>query len=227
MFDEEIGPIQVERAKYVDAEGYLNEFWIAYWFDQSLFDAWQKRSAVCRWFAEDSRVDETSGYWMETFSMSLGDFETIFGTSNPAGVSCAAARMTENDRTHGYWGSMRDRIPNSASDPFTSPLGNKLRRVEDRDTFGKRWRITPPSNLCYIRSGQDYSHCGPEQRQTYLDQIAPVLKEGMDFLRDNGEETSCCSLRFAEVVGPGDTGTEQTFGLGYFLSIGNLEDWWD
>jgi len=120
---------------------------------------------------------------------------------------------------------MRDRIPNSLKDAFVSPLGNKLQRSAPRDTFGKRWRVKAPTNLCYIRSGQDHSYCGAEQRQTYVDEIAPVLKSGMDFLRDNPEETGCCSLRFAEIVGPNGAKTEQTFGLGYFLSLGNLEDW--
>ena len=162
---------------------------------------------------------------MEMFSIAIDDFETIFGTPNPAGVACAATGMCPNDRTHGYWGSMRDRIPNSRHDSFVSSLGNKLSRASPRETFGKRWRIRAPANLCYIRSGQDYSYCGPEQRKSYIEEMAPVLKEGMDFLRDNPEETGCCSLRFATIVGPKDDPTEETFGLGYFLSLGNLEDW--
>ena len=165
------------------------------------------------------------GYWIETFSIARADFETIFGTNNPAGVACKATGMVHNDRSHGYWGSMRDRIPNSATDPFISPLGNRLGQKPPRETFGKHLRVNPPTNLCYIRSGQDYSHCGEEQKKFYVNEVAPVLKEGMDFLRDNPSETGCCSLRFAAVVGMDGRPTERTFGLGYFLSLGNLEDW--
>jgi hypothetical protein len=225
LLDEENGPTQVDCAEYVDGFGYKNRFWIAYWTDAEKFDAWRRDSAIRRWLADPARLIERPGYWLETFSIARDDFESIFGTANPAGVSCAAAQMIPNDRTHGYWGSMRDRIPNSSNDAFVSPLGNKLQRSAARNTFGKRWRVKAPTNLCYIRSGQDYAHCGPEQRKTYVDEIAPVLKSGMDFLRDNPEETGCCSLRFAEVVGSNGAKTEQTFGLGYFLSIGNLEDW--
>jgi hypothetical protein len=225
LFDEDNGPIQVECARYVDASGCTNRFWIAYWLDVDKFGAWRHDSAMRRWLSAPERLTENAGCWFETFSIARDDFETIFGTSNPSGVSCAGARMTENDRTHGYWGSMRDRIPNSLTDSFVSPMGNRLKRAAPRETFGKRWRIKAPKNLCYIRSGQDYSHCGAEQRKTYVEEIAPVLKDGMDYLRDNPEETGCCLLRFAELVGSGSAATEQTFGLGYFLSLGNLEDW--
>lgn len=82
-----------------------------------------------------------------------------------------------------------------------------------------------PPSLCYIRSGQDFSQCGPDQRRTYLEDIQPVLKNGMDFLRDNPEETGCCTLRFSNLVDQSKPENERTFGLGIFLSLGDLEDW--
>lgn len=225
LFDADNGPVQVERGRYIDSANYENQFWIAYWLDAGKFHAWKQDSAMRQWFSARDRLMEKAGYWLEAFSLVRGDFETIFGTSNPAGVACAGARMIENDRTHGYWGAMRDRLPNSRTDSFVSPMGNRLKRSSERETAGKRWRIKAPKNLCYIRSGQDYSNCGAEQRKTYLEEMAPILRIGMDYLRDNPEESGCCSMRFAEAVGSDNSATEQTFGLGYFLSLGNLEDW--
>jgi hypothetical protein len=224
LFGTANGPVLVERATFVDGLSYANEFWIAYWTDAAQFEHWNRDSDMRRWLADPIRLTEGPGYWMETLSIAIEDFETIFGTENPAGVACAA-EMVPNDRTHGYWGSMRDRIPSSTSDSFVSPLGNRLVRSPPRETFDKRLRVKAPKNLCYIRSGQDYSKCGIEQRKTYLEEIAPVLKDGMDYLRDNSEEAGCCSWRFATNIGPDGSRAERTFGLGLFLSMGNLEDW--
>ena len=165
---------------------YKNRFWIAYWTDAKKFDAWRRDGAMRRWLADPARLSGRPGYWLETFSIARADFETIFGTENPAGVSCAAARIVPNDRTHGYWGSMRDRIPNSLNDMFGKPIRLQIATQHSTQHLWQAVAGPAPSNLCYIRSGQDYAHCGPEQRQTYVDEITPpVLKSGMDFLRDN------------------------------------------
>jgi len=41
-------------------------------------------------------------------------------------------------------------------------------------------------NLCLIRSGQDWSDTETSERKLYLEDVEPVLREGMDFLRDEG-----------------------------------------
>jgi len=65
----------------------------------------------------------------------------------------------------------------------------------------------------------------PRLKERFRKEIAPVLKDGMDYLRDNSEEAGCCSWRFATNIGPDGSRAERTFGLGLFLSMGNLEDW--
>src|SRR6202521_3490638 len=90
LLDEENGPTQVDRAEYVDGSDYKNRFWIAYWTDAEKFDAWRHDSAMRRWLAGPERLLEAAGYWLETFSNSCGDFETVFRTENPPGGSCAA-----------------------------------------------------------------------------------------------------------------------------------------
>lgn len=51
-------------------------------------------------------------------------------------------------------------------------------------------------NITLIRSGQDRVDTGPEERELHLSEIEPVLREGMDFLRDHGAEVGWYSNRY-------------------------------
>ena len=50
---------------------------------------------------------------------------------------------------------------------------------------GDRLRVVAHDNLCLIRSGQDWSDIEPE-RKMYLDDVEPVLREGMEFPARSG-----------------------------------------
>ena len=54
--------------------------------------SWRQDSKLRRWFLDPARLTKRVGYWIETFSIARADFETIFGTNNPAGVACKATR---------------------------------------------------------------------------------------------------------------------------------------
>jgi heme-containing dehydratase-like protein len=79
---------------------------------------------------------------------------------------------------------MRDRIPLSQTDE----MGPGGRPALKRD--GSRLRIVPHDNLCLIRSGQNWSETDAPERKLYLEEVEPVLREGMDFLRDDGLRTA-------------------------------------
>ena len=52
--------------------------------------------------------------------------------------------------------------------------------------------------------------------------MQPVLKAGMAFLRDRGDEVNCYSCRYMTQI---DEPTENTFGLAFFKTLGDLEGW--
>jgi aldoxime dehydratase len=86
--------------------------------------------------------------------------------------------------------------------------------------------VKAPDNLCFIRTPQYWSDCQGEKRTTYLDTVAPVLAEGVRFLRDAPLESGCCAGRFLrecdlKTGGPID----KTCMAAYFLSLGHLERW--
>lgn len=219
------GPENVEMAQFVDAAGVPSRLHLAYWTDAARFRRWAASADVERWWADEARLAEGFGYWRETYVLPGERLETIWSSPAPheTGVR-PLAEVTGPVLNHGYWGSMRDRLPASAGDRLESPLGDTFvpRR---QDTRGRRIRIAPPLNLCVIRSGQDWSRCVGEERTTYVQEVMPVLAEGMRFLMDSPGETGCISCRFTTELDASDRPTDRTFALAHFLTLGHLEAW--
>ena len=56
------------------------------------------------------------------------------------------------------------------------------------------------SNLCLIRSGQDWGDTEADERRMYLRDVEPVLRAGMDFLRDEGRGSAASPTATCTVV---------------------------
>jgi aldoxime dehydratase len=100
-----------------------------------------------------------------------------------------------------------------------APVGDP--RIE-RD--GGRVRVVPASGICLIRSGQDWTDTDGDERRMYLDDVEPVLRAGMDFLRDEGTAVGCYANRYLTVVEDGQE-TDRTFGMSWWKSLAALERW--
>ena len=77
---------------------------------------------------------------------------------------------------------------------------------------GDRLRVKPHDNQCLIRSGQDLErHRYCRNAKMYLDDVEPVLRAGMDFLRDEGQSIGCFANRYMTVLdGDGSRPTRAT-----------------
>jgi aldoxime dehydratase len=120
---------------------------------------------------------------------------------------------------HAYWGGMRDRIPLSQTDQMAP--GGRPRLVRD----GARLRVVGHDNVCLIRSGQDWSDTDDTERKLYLEEVEPVLREGMDFLRDEGLNIGCYANRYMHVLGGDGLSTEKSYGQSWWHSLAALERW--
>ena len=81
---------------------------------------------------------------------------------------------------HAYWGGARDRIPASQTDAM-EPRASRRSCATARCCACCR-----TSNLCLIRSGQDWGDTEADERACICEDVEPVLRAGMDFLRDDG-----------------------------------------
>ena len=217
-------PFAVERGACIDQSGTANHIYICYW-RQSTYEQWWGLEANSGWWRSEQRLADGAGFWREVITMPFDRFETLHSTESPHGVGVSADAMDGPILEHGYAGGMRDRIPLSDSNDLRSAAGMNARLEAHIADDGQRVVVTPPDNLCVIRSGQNWVFCSPEQRTWYLTKLHPVLLEGMRFLRDNPRETNCYSLRFVDRKDDAWGATEQTFGLGYATDVHAFEQW--
>lgn len=212
------GPGSVQRARYIDGQGYTTTIDTAYWSDPRAFERWFA-SVGAAWLDPD-RVDDGVGRFLELVTPDLERFETIFSASDrPEGVAEVGTEMSGMIEEHAYWGSMRDRLPLAQTDPLW-PSGELVvtgsGRVRDVRLHG---------NACLIRSGQDITDTGDRERDLYLSTVEPPLRAGMDFLRDEGGSIGCYDNRFMVVLDDDDQPTDRTFGMSWWRDMAALEDW--
>jgi heme-degrading monooxygenase HmoA len=225
FFDGADGPANVERAQYTDRAGYQTLVSTAYWTSPARYDAWRESSGYDAWWRAPERLAERAGHYEEVLRLPTDRFETLFSTENLVGSAATGQRIHGPIREHNYWGAMRDRIPAAGANDLASRYGEALPRRGTKISLGKRLRVAAPENLAIIRSGQDSSHCKPEELATYDKLVRPVLVSGMDYLRDNPDETGCCDMRLAGELAADGAPVQRAYGLGYFLTLGHLERW--
>jgi len=210
------GPSHWDRAHYVDQAGFSNVVSVAYWDDAATFDAWFAPAREA-WTGSDG---EGIGRYIEVLRPAVARYETLFSSPDRAeGIAVIADGMSSEVQEHAYWGGMRDRIPLSQTDEM-APGGKP---VLERD--GSRLRVIAHDNLCLIRSGQDWSDTDAAERKLYLEEVEPVLREGMDFLRDDGLGIGCYANRYMRVLGADGASTEKSYGQSWWHSLAALERW--
>lgn len=218
-------PVHIDYARYVDEADYTNTIAIAYWNDSALFDAWLSRPEWQAWWNDPVRTREPTGYFIEAVRPRLESFETLFSSlARREGVGHLCARMSGEIQEHAYWGSARERIP-AAQDDWLASSGQLL-SLGGPQTLGRRVRVQSHDHACLIRSGQDWSDAADYELDVYLKDMEPVLKAGMDYLRDaDPEQTGCYSCRYAEVLDEEGLPLPKRFGLAWFRSLEHLERW--
>lgn len=173
------------------------------------------------------------GWFLEVFFPAMDRLETLFNTTDaPEGCAHMTEGLSAEVQEHGYWGSLRDRFPASQTDSLAgtpATAGDFHSPPHPSSGIGRCTRITIPGkkNLVTIRSGQNWFHTTPKERELYLDTMHRVLIKGMDFLRDHGDEVGCYNCRFMKIVDPitANADGDRTLGLAYFDNLGSLERW--
>ena len=210
------GPSHWDLAHYVDQAGFANDVFVAYWDDVLRFDSWFEPARL----AWTGAGVEGGGRFIEVLRPAVERYETLFSSlGRPEGIAAIADGMSGEVLEHAYWGGMRDRIPLSQTDEMRSP--GKPTLLQD----GPRLRVIAQDNLCMIRSGQDWSDTDAAERRMYLQDVEPVLREGMDFLRDQGLSIGCYANRYMRLRGPDGALTEKSYGQSWWQSLSALERW--
>lgn len=218
------GPVHHDLAHYVDESGYVNMIAIAYWTDRASYERWASLPEIDAWWRSPERLAGRVGWFREVMFPAENRYETLFSSSDRLeGGGVAQKRISGEIMEHGYWGSMRDRLPLSQTDPLRAD--GKLSIVEGQPGPGQRVRVQGHANLAMIRSGQDWTETSGDERRLYRDDIEPVLRAGMQFLRDEGTAIGCYANRYMHHVDATGGPVEKTFGLSYWHSLAEMERW--
>ncbi len=215
------GPRHHDLAHSVDEAGYDTLIVIAYWDDAPRFQAWL--DVLDSWWDDPARTEDGIGYFREIMIPRTTHLETLVSTREQfEGVAVLGEELSDEIREHGYWGGMRDRLPVSQTDGLR---GEGIPGVADTPDFRRRVRVRPQGNLAFIRSGQDWSVTEGKERDLYLKEVEPVLREGMDFLRDHGQAIGCHANRYMRHVDDALAPTEKSFGISFWKSLEHMERW--
>lgn len=200
------------RMQYVVTAYWLNPARLSDFFEDDRFKAYWARGSA----------DVGFGIFREIFNIPLNRFETLHsGPDHLVGVANTRTGLSDPIQTHAYWGSMRDRVPDSAQDRF-DPDGD----IAIIEQSPGRVVVQPSRNLAVIRSGQDLTNAVGVEREEYYDDVEPVLKAGMNFLRDQGlAEVGCHDCRYMTLLESDGKLGSHTYGLAYFRSLADLEGW--
>jgi hypothetical protein len=93
-------------------------------------------------------------------------------THHELGLLRLPGSMSDPIIEHGYWGSTRDRLPLSQTDPM-DPSG-ELTVKQGAPAKGGRVIVGGHDNLALIRSGEAWSLTEGEERRTWFEDIEPV-----------------------------------------------------
>jgi Haem-containing dehydratase len=93
----------------------------------------------------------------------------------------------------------------------STALQRKRHVAEAVPTPGQRVVVRSNDNFALIRSGQEWTQTSGKERDLYLREVEPVLREGMDFLRDQGLTIGCYSNRCMQLVDGSGRTLEKSF----------------
>jgi hypothetical protein len=228
--DASFRPRFYEFASVTDASGHYNETVLSYWSSTAAYKQWATDSGFQQWWDTLDPEKESHGWFVEVFFPTMDRIETVFSVSEaPEGAAHMREGFSGPITEHGYWGSMRDRLPASQTESLDGDKADWKVKESKEEAGAKKRRIRVPGtpNLAVIRSGQDWAATLPAERELYLAELRPVLAKGMDFLRDHGDEVGCYSCQLMDVVdaGTGKADQDRTFGLAYFDELASLERW--
>ncbi len=217
-FKADCGPGHWDRARCIDGQGFTNVVSVGYWDDPAAFHSWFPLARE-EWM-DEGHARDAAGYFIEVVRPSVESYETLFSSlGRSEGVAVIADEMSGPVQEHAYWGGMRDRIPLSQTGEMVPAGSIEIKRD------GPRIRVLAHDNLCLIRSGQDWSDTDATERRMYIDDVEPVLRAGMDFLRDDGKAIGCFANRYMTVLAPSGVAIEKTYGMSWWKSLAALERW--
>ncbi len=218
------GPGHHELAFSTDEVGHDNFMALAYWNDPDAYTRWSAHPSVASRWTPDAPPSDGLGHFREILIPRVERFESLLSDSDRLeGAGVMLGRVSPAPiREHGYWGSSRDRIPDSQVDAMQA--AGTLTRLSGTSPKGSV-RVAGHENLVFIRSGQDWADAGDKERELYLGGMERALHRGMDFLARKGHPLGCYASRHMRHIDANGLHLDKGFGMAFWRSLAHLEHW--
>lgn len=223
LHQKEDGPLIIEHGVVKDGFGPKSYVWFAYWSNEASYKTWCEKSKIDEIFGDSKLLQGDVGLWREYCKISLDHNETSYSREeNVSGIAnlCDSVEVTP---IHAYWGSARDRMVAAADNDLVAT--GHYTATKFRESIGKRLKVKAPTNVCMIKTTQDFSLINDEQLAIYHTDVEPAFNRGLQYLRDNPVDSGCIGMRFIEEANSTGVTGKRTLGLGFFESLGALEEW--
>lgn len=142
------------------------------------------------------QYDKTIGCWHETIKVPLERIETHSSSpkeiNNDSGIYNLAERLDES-LIYGKWGSMRKRMP--VLNNYTEQHNCFKASAYSTCTVSSLSINEEATDLCFIRSGQNWKNAGYNEMQLYQNDLAQKLITAVFGLQNQGSGTNCKSAR--------------------------------
>ena len=223
LFLLEDGPQELNRGLFVDAEGYANAVFTAYWFNVDAYDRWARHATVQAFWSR-LPVDGAIGYWREVACVPVDHIDTLYTTHDPIkhnqpGVAQHGTMAV--CKAHDYWGAVRDRMPAAGHDELAPELASY--KPTTQETRGRRLSVTVPGNVCMARHHEDWREA-PVFGAVYRADVAGIKEAGVRHLAAH-PELGCVTAREISGQDLDGTATGTADAVAWFLSLEHLLSW--
>ena len=227
-FDTTFGPAASHAGQGARHEDRRFDLLIGYWLDRRDFEAWQSAHPWPQWCAATAADAAPHGYSREVFTVPAARLETLLSAADIRhGLSACGLPVVGPVMQHGYWGSMRDRLPAGAAAAAAGAADPRAAAPHEADlgAWGTSTVLCPPPDLCVICSGQDWANCRPDHALFFHEQLRPRLATAMAALQRRADAHGCVDLRMVDLVDERRRPRSASFALATFLSLGQLAHW--
>jgi len=182
---------------------------VAYWLRAEDYKNWKETDAVQKFWHE---LPDDAGVWREVMTVPKSRF--MHASSQPVASGIAHLLELKQSNDEGYWGVYRHRLsanPDQHTDPsdkFVSPYvtAAKAKPEADKKVIAipkaqsstikpGRVRLSKvPDNLLFAREGQRQPNVSNEERDTWIESIAPHAQSWMEHLDAEREKTGVVSF---------------------------------
>jgi len=182
---------------------------VAYWLCSEDYNRWKNTEPVQKFWSE---LPDDAGVWREVMTVPKSRFMHASNQNVKSGIGHRLDLKQSNDE--GYWGVYRHRLAaitdqyTDPNDTFTSPYVTVAKIKPDstkkvitipkqQSTTVKLGRIrlsNVPDNLVFAREGQRQPNVTQEERDLWLESIAPHAQSWMEHLDTERNKTGVTSF---------------------------------